>query len=192
VIRGVPIADVYAATHTRSVREWARANGSAAAATDNNPDAHRLLSVLYLRTGDFQKALDAGIEARTINPLIPEIHRQVAYVLMSLRRPEDAAIALAEGILVTSDPILKQELVGLYQKVDPNSCAITQGTNGSELNVSCPVVRRHFCAASAHAIKASLQAGRRDLAESEKQILLREYRCPLDPMERVLGDKPAH
>jgi len=157
---------------------------------DQDSEAYQLLSTLYLRTGDFEKARETGGVARTLAPLLPQVHRQVADALLGLGRGDEAAIALAEGILITSNSGLRQELADVYRKADPKGCETTQGPGGSlQINASCEAVRRDFCAASVDALKATLQAGRRDLAESEEKSLLQDYRCPASPLDELLLDR---
>ncbi len=67
-------------------------------------------------------------------------------------RGEDAAIALAEGMFVTGDPNLLNELLKLYQSgVDSKGCAVKAGRHGPTLNPACEIVIRDLCEATARA-----------------------------------------
>jgi hypothetical protein len=45
------------------------------------------------------------------------------------------------------------------------------------LNPSCPIVRAHFCAASAEAVEVNLRLGRRDRAERARTFAAQEFGC---------------
>jgi len=170
--------------------ERAHAGGSDSTSTDQDPDAYVLLSFLYLRTGGFERALEMGQVARSLTPLRPEIHGVISDALLGLGRRNDAAVALAEGLILTDDPGLQQKLVESYRTSDPTGCETISRQEGLQINASCDGVRRDFCAASVDAIKLTLRAGRRDLAESEEHNLLENYHCARGPMEELLQTAP--
>jgi len=157
-----------------------------------NDDIYRLLSAVYLRLGDGDKAFDAAIEGRKYEPMKPEIYSQLGQVLMAAGQPEDAATALMEGMLVTSDMGLRQQLMELYRAGSGESgCAITNGPNGPAINPSCGLVHRNLCEASLDAIRIRLETGRRDLAVDLKKSFLNDYGCPSGPLNQVLPDTPG-
>jgi protein O-mannosyl-transferase len=151
-------------------------------AAASEPEAYRLMSVAYVQIGDHARALDAAIEARALRPFNPEVYRQLAAVFLESGRGDDAAVALMEGMLVTEDPGLRQELIDLYRTgLEPGNCAIMPGPQGSAINSKCEMVRRQICAASVDAIRVRIEAGQQELAESQRTMLAREYGCPSGP-----------
>jgi tetratricopeptide (TPR) repeat protein len=152
-------------------------------------EAHRLLSAVYLRLGNADKASEAAGDALTRDVLNPEGYRQMADVLLANRRVDEAAIVLMRGMLITSDLGLRQELLNVYRSgIDSEKCAIFDGPNGPAMNPKCEMVRRHMCAAAPDTIRARLAAGQRALAQSQKKTFLRDYGCAAGPLDRVLPD----
>jgi hypothetical protein len=80
------------------------------------------------------------------------------------------------GSIVTDDVGLGQALVGLY-RVDDRGCAVVEAATGPVLNLSCALVRQHFCAASAEAVEVNLRLGRRDRAERARAFAADEVGC---------------
>jgi hypothetical protein len=130
---------------------WNREHGA------NNPEApsaaesYRLAASAHLRLGRPEQALSEATHAKNLDPSSPEVYADIAEALVAVRRVEDAAIALIEGMSVTGNAQLRQDLLELYAKggVDTEGCAVTTGPNGPALNPDCPVVRRDFCTAAA-------------------------------------------
>jgi len=152
-----------------------------------NDDLYRLLSMAYLRLGDGDKAFDAAVEARKHEPLSPPVYTQLAQVLSAGGQPEDAATALMEGMLLTSDFGLRQQLLDLYRSgTGDYACAAINGPNGPAINPKCAVVHRNLCEASVDAIRIRLDTGRSDLAAELKQSFLNDYGCPPEPLNQVL------
>jgi tetratricopeptide (TPR) repeat protein len=160
--------------------------------TSPNDDIYRLLSAVYLRLGDGDKAFDAAIEGRKHEPMKPEIYSQLGQVLVAAGQPEDAATALMEGMLVTSDMGLRQQLMELYRAGSGESgCAIANGPNGPAINPACGLVHRNLCEASLDAIRIRLETGRPDIAAELKKSFLNDYGCPAGPLNQVLPDTPG-
>jgi tetratricopeptide (TPR) repeat protein len=154
-----------------------------------NDDIYRLLSAVHLRLGDGDKAFESAIEGRKYLPLNPAIYSQLAQVLAAGGQPEDAATALMEGMLLTSDMGLRQELMALYRAASgENACAITTGPNGPAINPKCPLVHRNLCEASVDAVRIRVQTGRKDLAAELKRSFLNDYGCPAEPLNQALPD----
>jgi tetratricopeptide (TPR) repeat protein len=142
-------------------------NEGPASAPNPNDDAYRLLSLAYLRLGQTQPALAQAAAARTREPMNPEVYRQLSSAFLASGQPDEAATALMEGVLLTSDQSLRLDLLDLYRKgLDSTGCAIMPGPNGPAIDPSCGIVHRHLCKAAAEAIQLSLGIGRRDIAES--------------------------
>ncbi len=160
--------------------------------TTANDDLYRLLSAAWLRLGEGEKAFDAAIEARNREPLNPAVYTQLGQVLFAAHQPEDAATALLEGMLVTSDMGLRQQAMDLYRGgLDRQGCAIVAGPNGPAINPGCALVHRNLCEASVDAIKIHLKTGRPAIAAELKKSFLHDYGCPPGPLHEALPDAPG-
>jgi len=191
LLRGISIDEARRAEYRRKL-ESARGDSTLIELARGASEAYRLLSAVYLRLGDDGRAMDAAAKARSANPLDPEAYLQTAQVFVALRQADDAGVALMTGLLITSDLGLRQGLIRLYQSgLDPKSCAIVPGPNGPAINPKCETIRQLLCAASVDTLKVRLQTGRRDLAESQKQVFLRDYGCPAGPLNQVIPDAPG-
>jgi len=193
LLRAISIDEAGRAEYRRKAEsEGAGGHATPAALASGDSEAYRLLSTVYLRMGDASRAAGAAAKARSADPLDPESYRQSAQVFLALHQADDAAVALMTGMLVTSDLGLRQALIRLYQSgLDPKGCTLVPGPNGPAINPQCETIRTHICAASVDTLKARLQTGRRDLAESQKQVFLRNYGCPAAPLDQVLADRPG-
>jgi hypothetical protein len=141
-------------------------------------DAQRLLAAALLGLDDTARALDAATRARQLDPLTPLAYRLGADALLGQRRPDEAAVTLMVGSIVTDDAGLGQALMGLYRSgFDQQGCAVTSSPQGPMLNPSCPIVRAHFCAASAQAIELNLRLGRPDRADRGRAFAAQEFGC---------------
>jgi len=141
-------------------------------------DAYVLLASADLGAGDADRASDAAVRARDLDPMSPQLYRVLADVASAAARMDDAAIALVEGVFITSDKSFRQALVELYrQAMDPRSCALTQGPNGPAINPACPVVRKHVCGAAAFTVKTLSDAGQGELARTRQAMFVGQFGC---------------
>jgi hypothetical protein len=168
--------------------EWARRHSMVAVASRGDPDARWMLAAAYLRLGNAVQAGAAASEALGLHPVKAEAYRQISLAFVAQDRIDDAAVALIEGMLITSDFSLRSDLLNLYRRALGNSCAITSGPHGPTLNLACDLVHQQFCAASVEAIRAAIEEERRDVARRQKQNFLNDYGCPAGPLEQVLPD----
>ena len=153
---------------------------------------YRVLSIAYLRLADTDKAFDAAANAIKLEPLNSESYRQIAEVLLAAGRSDDAAAKLLEGVILTADVGLWEELLSLYRSgLDPEGCATISGPRGPSLNPACEIVRKHFCAAAPDTIRIRIQTLRRDLAREMKDTALQKFRCPPGPLNQILPDGPG-
>ncbi len=147
-----------------------------------------MLATAYLRLGKAKEAGAAASEALALHPVNPEAYRQISYVFAAQNRIDDAAVALIEGALITSDLSLRSDLLNLYRSALSNSCAIIAEPDGPALNLACDLVHKQFCAASVEVVKAAIENMRWDVARQQKQNSLQKYGCPAGPLEKVLPD----
>jgi len=150
------------------------------------PDAYRLLADAHQRLGDVNAALRAAHEAQRMAPRDPVMYNQVADLLLMREQGNEAAVVLTEGMLITSDPGLRSNLVRLYgTSTDPANCTLVPGPNGPAINPRCQIVRDHMCAAAPDVLMALNDLGRRQEAMQKKQLFLSEYECAPGPLNQV-------
>jgi hypothetical protein len=144
----------------------------------SSEDVQELLAAAWLRNGDTGKAYQAAEAARDLAPLKPGVYRQLSDVLLASGRADDAAVALVEGALVTSDPVLRARLLELYRSgLDRQGCALVAGPNGPAINPRCDIVRQHLCSAAPRALRSLASAGREDAVRELKVSLVRDSGC---------------
>jgi tetratricopeptide (TPR) repeat protein len=159
----------------------------AVAPARSEAEAYLLLSAAYLSAGETAKARDAAAKARGIDPLSPQLYREMADTAASAGKMDDAAVALIEGAFVTSDKTLRQDLVELYRRaMDPGSCVLMPGPNGPAIDPSCAAVHAHVCAASAYVVRTLAAAQQRDLAQTRKTMFVQQFGCPEGPLDEAL------
>jgi hypothetical protein len=144
------------------------------------------ISEAHRRLGDAGSALEAAVEGRRMDPANTEIHHQIAAILLGEGRADEAAAALMEGVLVTTDTGLRNELLRLYQSgLDRAGCATMAVQGNTALNPACGIVHRHLCAASVGTIRLRLATGRQDLAETMRATALKEFGCKVEELDGV-------
>jgi tetratricopeptide (TPR) repeat protein len=143
------------------------------------PDALLMLSTAYLNNGDTEQAAAAAGQARSSAPLNPQVYAQTAEVAAAAGKLDAAAVALIEGVFVTGDNKLRQDLVELYRRaMDPKSCVLTSGPNGPAINPACPAVHAQACAASDYVVSTLISSGQPDLAEARRRMFADQFHCP--------------
>jgi hypothetical protein len=149
----------------------------------------RMISAAYLKLGDTGRSLDISAAAIESDPSNPELYRQYAQALLTAGRSRQAIAVLMEGVMLTMDPGLRQNVVQVYQAAgDGAGCALMPGQNGSvALNPRCEVVHTQLCDATLAAIQLRLKAGRRDLADQLKRSGVNDFACSAAPLDAALG-----
>jgi hypothetical protein len=129
--------------------------------------------LVYLRLNQTEESLKYALYTRELAPGDVETYKQLAASYEGARDPDQAAIALLEGTIITSDASLRDALIRLYRGgLDKEGCAAARA-----LNPSCPIVRRHMCEASARAIRHWIRAGHPELAASVRQLASGPFGC---------------
>jgi tetratricopeptide (TPR) repeat protein len=140
------------AIDSASRAEYDRRHGIKSPVPPSAAEGYRTLASAYLHLGQVPEALAAGLQAKTIDPSNTGVYDEIAGAYFSQGRGEDAAIALAEGMFVTGDHNLLDELLKLYQSgVDSKGCAVKSGPHGPTLNPNCEIVIRDLCEATLRA-----------------------------------------
>jgi tetratricopeptide (TPR) repeat protein len=165
-----------------------RAIATAQTAGEGDParfaDLMLRISEVHRRLGEGGEALEAALEGRRMEPGNIDLHHQIAAILLDQGRADEAAAALMEGVLVTTDTGLRNELLRLYQSgLDRSGCATMPIQGNTALNPACEIVHRHLCVASAGTIRLRLEAGRADLAETMRQLALKDFGCTAEALE---------
>ena len=120
-------------------------------------------------------------------PQDPRMYNQLADVFLMREQGDKAAVALMEGMLITSDLGLRSNLVRLYgSSTDPANCTLVPGPNGPGINPRCRIVMDHICAAAPDVLATLVDTGRRQEAMQKKQAFIGEYQCAPGPLNAVL------
>jgi len=171
--------------------EWAHRHGEATASDKGDPDAYWMLVEADLRLGNTTAAAAAADRALALHLVSPEGYRQVSYAYVAEHRPDDAAVALIAGGLITSDPRLPSDIVNFYQRVFSGSCAIKAGPEGPDLNPACEMVHQHFCTAFVEVVKSVWAFKGLDAARHQEQDIVNHYGCSGGPLEKALPPYPS-
>ena len=168
-------------------REAAHGKRPPGVGSRTEPEAYRLLSMVQQRLGDMSGALRTAREAQAMAPWDPMMYGQIGDLLLMRQQGDEAAVAFIEGMLITSDPSLQADLVGLYSSsTAPANCTLVPGPQGPSINPQCPIVRAHMCAAAPHVLTALVGMGRRQEALENKQIFLSDFHCEPGPLIKAL------
>ncbi len=187
--RGTAILDAYRARQLARLRAEGKPDRLLGASP--NDDIYRLLATAYFNNGDGDKAFDAAIQSRKHDPLNPAVYSELGHILFAVGQPADAAAALMEGMLVTSDAGLRKQLVDLYGTAfNPGGCAITSGPYGPAINPQCPIVHQNLCDAGLDAVRIRMATGYPEIAAKLKKSFLDDYACPAGPLNQALPDSP--
>jgi tetratricopeptide (TPR) repeat protein len=139
--------------------EYDRRHGIKSPVPPSAADGYRTLASAYLHLSQAPEALTAALQAQTIDPANAGVYDQIADAYFAQGRGEDAAIALAEGMFLSGDRGLLDELLKLYQSgVDSKGCAVKAGPHGPTLNPACEIVVRDLCAATTRIHRPDLGA----------------------------------
>jgi len=77
-------------------------NPITSALPEGDSQAYLLLSIAYLRLGDPVKAYEAVSKARALDPLNPQMYRQLSDVFLHQHRNDDAEVAAMQASAITS------------------------------------------------------------------------------------------
>ena len=134
----------------------------------------------YLRLSEPRPALEALAFGRTLRP-DPEFSEEMAAAWRALGDPQQAAIALIEGLAIDSSHTqFASELVDLYQRTEPQSCAIRNVAGSVSLNLDCPLVHSQLCTASRNVALLYHQEGQDPLAAGTARGAIGDLGCPAE------------
>ena len=156
------------------------------ASTEPEADAERLRAAAILGMENPSLALVAANRSRTLQPLNPLAYHLAAASLLEMNRPEEAAMLLLTGSIVSGDAALGREAMTLYSAgLDPDGCAIAGSGASAALNPRCAIVARHSCIASAAAYQIFEKSRQVQRAEQVKAAAVASLGCPADLMDRA-------
>jgi hypothetical protein len=134
----------------------------------------------YLRVSEPRQALEALAFGRALRP-DPEFFEEMSAAWRALGDPQQAAIALIEGLALDStDTRFASELVDLYQQTEPRSCALRNAGGSVSLNLDCPLVHSQLCTASRNVALLYRQRGRGATAASTVHSAINDLGCPAE------------
>ena len=134
----------------------------------------------YLRLSEPRQTLEALTFGRTLRP-DPEFFEEMAAAWRALGDPQQAAVTLIEGLAVDSSHTqFASELVDLYQRTEPQSCAIRNVGGSVSLNLDCPLVHSQLCTAFRNVALLYHQKGQDPLAASTVRSAIGDLGCPAE------------
>jgi len=132
----------------------------------------------YLRLSEPGKALETLRFGRSLRP-DPEFSEEMSAAWRALGDPQQAAIALIEGLAIDSSHTqFAAELVDLYQRTEPQSCAVVNAGGSVSLNINCPLVHSQLCTASRNVALLYHQKGQDALVASTVRSAVGDLGCP--------------
>jgi protein O-mannosyl-transferase len=168
----------------RLEQERARVNGTRAGLPVRFAALYRMFSAVCLRLNDAERSLKTALYTRELAPDDADTYRQLASSYFAVQNPDQGAIVLIEGIILTSNPLLKDDAIKVYRSgLDVEGCAAVRRENELSLNPSCGIVQRHICAASADAIQLLIRIGRQQQVAEIKKIFFDRSGCDAASLE---------
>jgi protein O-mannosyl-transferase len=142
------------------------------------PEVYQELGRTYLRIGDSREAaaaLEQAVPWRLKSDLLEDLSRAY-YQTGDLRRAE---IPLMEGLVMQpNNARFVGELVDLYQRSNPGSCAVVTAGGTTSLDPNCPVVHEQLCTAAGNLLDIYVAGKLPDLADGMRSKMAGEYGCP--------------
>jgi tetratricopeptide (TPR) repeat protein len=167
------------AVHDQDLRRENAAHGKRIARSGWIP-LYLELGRTYLRVSQPRQALEALEFGRALRP-DPEFFDEMSAAWRALGDPQQAAITLMEGLGVDSSHTqFASELVDLYQRTEPESCAIRNVGATVSLNLGCPLVHSQLCTASRNVALMYHQRGQDRMASSTARSAIGDLGCPAE------------
>jgi tetratricopeptide (TPR) repeat protein len=135
------------------------------------------LAETYLRLGEPGNAVSELEYGTALSPQTADLFQIMSEAYTALHDRDGAAIALMEGLIIEPEqPKFASGLVDLY-RTGPSGCAI--GAGGSTLNLACPLVRQHLCAAAGRVRDLYLRRDMRADARKVRDTAVQTFGCPM-------------
>ncbi len=156
-----------------------------------NHEIYWNLGLSLMRFGKYQEALNCYSYMRHLAPTNPDAYLSIASVFIAAGRPEDAAIALLQALLLDSN---RQEALRLvteiYQQIDQDGCSVVRdpANPAPKLNADCPLVRQQICAAYAGLVEVFTETTQRSLARQTRDNAIKTYGCARELFAKSLAE----
>ena len=142
------------------------------------PEIYQELGRTYLRTHSYPQAaavLEQAVHWRLRADLLEDLS-QAYYGAGDLPHAE---IALLEGLVMHPDNArFVGELVDLYRRSSPNSCAVATTGGSSAIDPNCPLVHEQLCTAAGKVLDIYVAGKLQDLADQTRASMSGAYGCP--------------
>jgi len=142
-----------------------------------DPQPYLMLALTYGGLKDVDRATDAAKKALLLHPRNPAAYQEIANIFLLQNRKEEAAEAIAQGVLLTEDPGLTEALSRfLKNEMGAENCAA--------VNPRCAAFRNLVCKVSPEVIQARIETNRQDLADEQRRTLVNDYGCSAVALDR--------
>jgi tetratricopeptide (TPR) repeat protein len=153
-------------------------------AVRGNPGLTTLPSDLYLELGrtylslsDTPHALAAFERGRTLEST-PALLGELASLYREEGELHKAVLALMESLAANANqPEVAAMLVDLYERIDPQGCAVSRQGGAPTPNPDCPLVHNDICAATRNLIGNYLRRGQQFEAGSVRSLAEQALGC---------------
>jgi hypothetical protein len=143
------------------------------------------LGETHLLLGEPAKAADEFAHLRRLAPLSPQSHLSVARAAMATGDTERAVHSLTIAFaLGRRDAGTQRLLLDAYRRLDPHGCAVNAR---AEVDGSCPLVKRHLCAAYVELMELSIEAREWHLGRRVGEAAIQTGDCDAAPFESLLA-----
>jgi tetratricopeptide (TPR) repeat protein len=134
----------------------------------------------YLRLSQPRDALEAFEQGR-LRALRPELFEEIANAYRAMGDYRQATVVLTEGVwLDPGQTRLASELLELYRRTEPGSCAVRESASARSLDMDCPLVRERLCAGLRDLTRLAAKAGMPELAAQGEGVASRQMGCPAE------------
>lgn len=131
----------------------------------------------YLRLSDTPHAIEAFERGRSLES-DPDLLEELASTYRAAGDLHQAALALVEALAVDPErTALTPALVELYEKIDPQGCAVTRQSGTISLNPDCPLVHSDVCSASRNVLGNYLRRGQQFEAAFVRNVAEHDLGC---------------
>jgi tetratricopeptide (TPR) repeat protein len=140
-------------------------------------DLYLELGRTYLRLSDTPQALAAFERGRTLEST-PDLLGELASLYVANGELHKAALALMESLAANANQSeAASMLVNLYERIDPQGCAISHQGGAPSPNPDCPLVHSDICAATRNLIGNYLRRGQQFEADSVRSLAEQNLGC---------------
>ena len=152
-----------------------------------NQEIYSQLGSTYMRLSQYDKALQEFLYMRHLDPNNSDAYQNIGRTYLAMGQREAAAIALLQAFaLDNSRKDVLNQLLEVYRDLDRDNCAIVVADNKSQLNLGCPIIRRHICAAYLGLARVFVETKQETLARQIKEVAIKNYSCAPEEFNQLL------